>query len=332
MGIWRPDTGRKMANLAISSGDTPTWSYKLVGKEILVFPEGSAATMEFKNSFGQTIDTWTGEVASGIVVFDLQPTDGDLLKRGTTWTLTVDDLDGKPRQPLWGSVTRSENRYPDNPDENTDSDGVVFEYSFGTVGFVVDPAWRIMNGNPQVYDNSLASLPNAVAAGSLFGGDLTIFDDVAMLFYAPVNHDAVRLTYNTVRFGPGQADVVICSNYDMTNYAALRHTGVFLSGVWQHDTVQVVTGTGPVTSVVRGSPVDYSTTSAQNYTAEYNPSSNTYSLYVGTSLTPVVSWPDTTNIVDHGAGEQYVGFGFKSGLLTPGIEISDWIIASGPGV
>lgn len=333
MGIWRPDTDRKMVVLDIATGDTPTWSYKLAGHEIAVFPDSSVAVMEFKNSFGQTVGSWTGSVVLGVVTFPgLTAADGDALTRGTTFTLTITDVDGRSRQPLWGSVTRNEARYPDNPDNSTAFDGVVYDYAFNDAGFLVDPAFTIMNGHPRIYDNSLLSLPNAVAAGSLAGGDLTVFDDVAMLYYAPVKGDAVRLTYNTIRSGAGQSWIAICSNYDMSNYAAFRHTGVFLSGLWQHDTVDVVTGTGPVTIVSRVTPVNHNNLTNQNYTAEYNPASNTYSLYAGTSLTPLVSWVDSTNIVDHGDGEQYVGFGFKSDLLTPGVEVSDWTIASGPGV
>nr|WP_074248032.1 hypothetical protein [Mycobacteroides abscessus] len=256
------------------------------------------------------------------------------LPRGASWTLHIQtpDLD-EPRLELQGTVIRSEAPFPDAPPQSGEFDGVQYRYSFGTPGFVVDPAWRIMNGKPRVYDNAYRSLPNAVAAASITdgaGGGPTLFDDVAMLYYAPLKTDAIRLTYNTIRFGSGTAWIAICSNYDMTNYAALKHNGVFLNGLWQHDTVEVVTGTGPVTTQSRVTPVQYTTATNQNYTAEYNPLTNAYSLYVGTSLTPIVSWTDTTQLVNHGEGERYFGLGFKSDLLTPGVEISDIIIADTP--
>jgi hypothetical protein len=324
MGIWRPQTQTKQATLVLARGDTPTWTYQLNRNEKTFIPDLSSATLEFRNAFDQVIGTWYGTVLDGVVTPDADSTDADAIPRGSTFTLTVDDVSGSPRQLLWGSVVRAQARYPEHPDNSPVFDTVQYSYSFGTPGFVVDPAWRIMNGHPRVYDNSGSDLPNAVAAGSLLAGDLTLFDDVSMLYYAPLKTDSARLTFNIVQgagTAGGEAWIVLNSSYDMTNSAAIYFKQWFGSG----DTVGIATGSGPVTFATRSS-VSHTVSSLDNFTAEYNPSSNTYAVYLGTDTDPIVSWTDVTNIVNHGEGERYIGFAFKSALLFPGVEVSDWVI------
>lgn len=299
------------------------WSYSLGrGKK---FPFGTNAYLTFQNTYTQVLAVWEADASTGDLLFFAEAADADAIPDGTAWKLTVDLNDGNsPRVFAQGNVIRVEAPFPDDPSQSNEFDNVQYGYSFGSPGLIVDPAWRILNGHPRVYDNSGASLPNAVAAGSLQGGDLAIFDDVAMLYYAPLNNDPVRLTYNVVRGQAvigGEAWIVICSNYDMTNSAAIYHR----QGIGQ-DVSGIATGTGPVTYQVR-KQIAHATTSLDNYTAEYNPSSNTFNLYMGNSTTPLVSWEDTTEVVNHGLGERYVGFAFKSAFLSPGIEVSDWIIS-----
>lgn len=325
MGIWRPDTTTQQSTLTLARGDNPSWTYTLQGRELTQFPEGSAAVLEFRNSFDQVIDTWDSEVSEGVVSFiDITVAEGDAIPRGTTFTFAINDDADRPRQRLWGMVVRNQARYPENPDSSTQFETVQYQYSFGTPGFLVDPSWRIMNGHPRVYDNSGESLPNAVGAGSLLSGDFTFFDDVAMLYYAPVKTDAVRFTYDVVKKDEGEAWIVICSNYDMTNFAAIRHTddSGFFGGT---DRVAICTGSGPVT-IQNRVQINHVTNDLDNFTAEYNPASNTYALYQGTNHTPLITWTDTLNLVNHGLGERYIGAGFKSGFLTPGVEMCDFYV------
>lgn len=308
MDLWRPGLPRRMATIDLAQNDTPVYTLNLNPNTKALFPDGSNATIDFRNTYNQVVGTWLGWVDGGSVVFD---TDLDnTFPRGTTWDLIIEDINGLPRQLLWGTVTRSEPTYPDGPPASDEFDASLYRYAFDIPGRVVDPQWLIRNGRPTVWTNS-GGLPNSVGAG-------TGWADVAMLWYAPLKSDSVRLTYNVVKNQFGSAWFVICSNYSMTNWAGVRHVEVSGSG----DALQIVTGTGPVNYDIRAT-ISRSTQDLENFTAEYNPVSNTYSVYAGTDMDPLVSWIDSTSIVDHGEGERYLGMGFKSSG-SPGVMASDW--------
>lgn len=326
--IWVPSTPVESNRaLELNRGNQATWKYTLASKK--QFPDGTSAHLSLFNTYGQSVGTWEGEVDGGTITFDADASTADAIERGTAWQLFA-EIDGTTRLLAQGTVIRTEAPFPDAPPKSSEYDGVRYQYSFGTPGLLRDPAWRIMFGAPRVYDNSARQLPNAVSAGSLIGGDLTIFGQAAMLWYAPLRTDAVRLTYNTIRNidnSNGEAWVVICSNYDMTNWAGFRHRQVFGIGQWDSDTLEIVTGSGPTTFTTRAT-VSGDTANNTYYTAEYNPLTNTYTLWKGT--TQVLQWTDSTNVVNHGQGERYVGFGFKGAVLNSGVQVSDWLIGDAP--
>jgi hypothetical protein len=291
------------------------------------FAFGSDAFVTFKNTSGQTLDSWEADVVDGNLHFYTGAARANNIPNGTSWTLTVDLNDGnEPRLFMQGTVFRAEAPFPTIPSSTPQAQPLQFSYSFGTPGFVVDPAWRIITGNPQVYDDSSLTQPNAVAAGSVDG---STYPQVSMLYYSPLNTDAVRLTYNVVRGVGGIAGaiggetwVVISSSYDMSNSAAIYHKQFLGSG----DTVGIATGSGVAAFTTRNS-VSHTTSTVENFTAEYNASSNIYSVYLGTNTTPMVSWTDSGSIVHHGPGERYVGLSLKSSHAGPGVKISDWFSA-----
>lgn len=316
--------------LTYARGDGRSWN------------EGTVGVLDFRDSAGQTLDVWDGvwDAATGLLVFSATTAQTNAIPAGTSWVLYVSPSAGAPDTDVGGisdmsstqtahivqqgTVIRSEAPQPDNPINVPAFDGVQYTYSFSQNGDLVDPAWRVMAGQPHVYDNSSVSLPDGLGAGSLVGGDPTVFDDMAVLWWAPLNGDSVRLTYNTIRMGFGgtcELWVVLCSNYDMTNSAAIYHKQVPSS----NDTIGVATGSGPTTYATRRS-VSSATLANQTFTAEYNQVSNTFAVYQGTDLSnPIVSWADSTELVDHGPGDRYLGFAMKAGLLFPGVEVSDWL-------
>lgn len=328
MAVWLPHTAVDNNRVIdLNRGNRAGWVYKLDGAK--TFPLGSTAQIVLSNTYGQTVGTWTGVVSGGEIAFDEESSVADEIQAGTAWQLFVTSS-GVTRLLAQGMVIRSEAPYPDAPPNSSEYDGVRYQYSFGTPGFLYDPAWRILTGKPRVYDNSARMLPNAVAAGSPAGGDLSLFGSCAMLWFAPLRTDAVRLTYNTIRNGDnsnGELWTVICSNYDMSNWVGFYHKQVFGVGQWDNDSLQIVTGTGPTTFTTRAT-VSGDTGNNTYYTGEYNPLTNKYTLWKGT--TQVLQWTDSTSVVNHGAGERYVGFGFKAAVLNSGVQVSDWLIGDAP--
>ncbi|ATN93998.1 minor tail protein [Mycobacterium phage Kumao] len=319
MGIWEPqvrvDSNR---TLELNRGNTAYYAYTVPD----TYPTPSAAVLTLYNDYGQVLDVWSGTVDGRTIIFDEPSEAADLIPTGSSWTLTA-EMYGTTRLVAQGTVIRIEAPFPAAPTHSDHFDAVQYRYVFATPGRIVDPAWRILVGSPWVYNNSGQSLPNAVAAGNLWTGEF--WPKVAMLYYAPLNTDAVRLTYNTVRSGDGEALIVICSNYDMSNYAAIYHKQQFGIGSWDNDVIAIVTGDGPHDYDIRAQE-EWETQDLQNYTAEYNPVSNTFAVYLGNDTTPIVEWEDQNEIVNHGPGERYFGLCFESALLSPGVEISDVLI------
>lgn len=305
MGIFRPELPRRMVTMDLATGETPTWYYKLSLREREAFPDGSYAVMEFRNSFKQLIQTWDGYVLDGVVRFPDVTADLIVpLVRGTTFVLNIEDVDGRTRQPIWGHVVRNEARYPDNPDNNTEFVGVSYEYDFGTLGRVVDPSWDVKNGAPTVWNGG------GVACGILF-------DDAAMLWYGEFRGDSIEINYSIINGGAGKSSVAFCSNSDMSNYLAVTHeTGL------SNNKMHVEVGSGPV-SLTSKVNVPHTSATGNNYTIRYNSITNTVAVYLGTNMaTPVITYTDDGNLVDHGDGERYYGLNWRASLLAPGVRFT----------
>lgn len=322
MGIWRPDVPVESNRVLQLNRSNPFgWTYSLPAGR--TFPDSTTAWLTIKNSYGQTLGIWAGVVSGGDITFDEDVVVSDAIPAGSSWTLIANYGGVQERMLSQGIITRHEAPFPDAPPQSTSYDGVRFKYSFTIPGYVTDPAWRIMNGKPKVYDNSSRAMPNAVASGGV------LYDDSAMLYFAPLRTDSVTMTYNTIRSGAnsdGHLWTVICSNYDMTEWVGFRHKQVWGIGSWDDDQIDIVTGTSPTTFDIRAS-VDADTIDNQHYVASYNELTNTYRLFLEGATEPIVEWEDTTNIVTHGPGYRHVGFGFRSDFLEAGVQVSDWFIA-----
>lgn len=296
--------------IELNRGNPAEWVYSTKTP----FDDGTISTITFRNTYGQAVDTWQGEVVDGKLHFSADTSSTDFLPLGTSWVLMADQGEGQ-RMYAQGIVVRNEAPFPNAPAMSNAAPPVQYSYSFGTPGVVTDLVWTILTGHPQVYDNSEFSVPNAVAAGNLSGS----YDSVCMLYYAPLTTESVRATYTVITGNVGEAWVGFSSKYDATNYVAFRHTK------GSPDKVSIAVGSGPLTLADEVSTNH--TTAYENFTVSYNPSSNTYAMYVGTDTTPLLEWVDSANVIGHGSGDRYALLGFKSNTSGPGPEICNWRIA-----
>lgn len=291
------------------------WTYS-PGKSL---PDGSVASLTFSNLYGQALSTWVSDISAGVFPFYQDASFANAIPAQTSWQLTIDLADGKdPRLFEQGTVARVEAQFPNAPATNPAVQSLQFSYPFGTPGVLTDPAWVIFAGTPTVYDNSGRTLPNAVAGGGSFV-------DVVMRYYAPLNTDATRATYTTVPSGEGNAVVAFCGDYNLGYEVGFTHTHSVSGG----DTITITTVING-TSTVRAS-VSHNVTN-ESFTALYDPTSNTFSIYVGTDTVPLLSWVDSSHAVDHGVGFRYWALGFHSTTTAPGVEIADVVIADAVGL
>lgn len=308
------------------------WVYRLHGVGTKFRP-GATAALKLYNNSGTLIDTWTATVGSDLrsITIDQAATSADAIPAGTSWRLYVYEPGAyyvipQNRVVAQGIFTRTDPQYPDF--SGVALEEAAYSYSFSTPGYLYDPMWRIMQGEPRIYDNSERNLPNGVAAGSRYGGDPVKYGTAAIMWYAPLSGDTVSLSYRTIRNfdnSNGEAWVVICSNYDMTSWAGFYHRQQFAYvGAWDQDELEIVTGTGPLEFTTRQTTRG-DTANNSYYTAQYNFSTNTYKLFQGAQQ--LLTWTDTNNIVKHGPGNRYVGFGFRGAKLNAGVQVADWNIA-----
>ncbi len=144
-----------------------------------------------------------------------------------------------------------------------------------------------------------------------------LFASSAIRYYAPLNGDGVRSSVTMLNPGAGVTTVAICGSQSFDSYI-----GVVFDTTSNH--VGITHGTGPMTAILETS---VSNTLANNdrYMAFYDSLTNTTAVYKGTSLTPLLTWTDSGNVVPHGPGYRYVGFGWEASLFTTGPQITDWV-------
>lgn len=343
MGIWTP-SNPVLSNLVLelNRGNPCNYLYTLPGNQ--QFPTGTTSLLTLKDTSGNILGQWEGTISGGTINIVEPHAVTDLIPAGTSWTLATNTTPpGEPTLLAQGTVVRNEAPFPTQSPQNNLFNGVDYSYTFATAGMLSDPTWTILSGTPVVYNNSSLQLPNAVAAGALTAvlldgttvglNEALPWETASMLYYAPLPTDAVSLSYNVVKglnIGGGETWIIVSSAYDMNTCVAFYHQQ-WIGGT---NTVGIATGSGPTngasaTAFDIQESVTYTTETLDNFIATYNPVTNTYALYVFGNTTPLVTWTDSGNLIPHGPGFRYVGFVFKSGLLAPGVEISDWIINQG---
>ncbi|MFE7747316.1 hypothetical protein ACFU5M_34000, partial [Nocardia sp. NPDC057455] len=112
-----------------------------------------------------------------------------------------------------------------------------------------------------------------------------------------------------------ESRIVLCSNNTMTNYAALE---------MEDSDIRIVTGTSVSSTTTRAS-LAIANTDTDGFALEYNPLDNTFRAYKGEDPTPVLSWPDTGNVVLHGAGHRFAGLALTRDPFQSSGRIDSWM-------
>lgn len=277
----------------------------------LPWPSGSDAYTVFSDTSGGEIARIDADaVTADAITFLADPADVDVIPHGANFETFLDTDDG-PVKIRYGKVTRREVEYPDAPAVQQASIALNYTDTFPTLGLRTN--WKAVAGRTKVYDNTGASLPFGVSANAeLFSAQSAIRWD------APLNTDTIKSHVVLLNQGAGRCQVIICADQRFTTGLAAE----FDSSI---NKIHLGIVTGPTTMTYQTSALSHTVTDLNDYYITYDLMSKVLAVYQGTSLTPLQTWTDSSDVVPHGPGYRYAGFAFDTGFLfSPGVEVAGW--------
>lgn len=274
------------------------------------FPPGATVSVVFTDTSGGELANFdAASVTPEAINFAQTADDVDLIPNGANFEIFLTDGDDV-YQIRYGKVIRREAQYTNAPATVSTSEAKLYTDTFPTLG--LRSSWQAVNGRTKVFDNSGVSLANGVGpnVGLLFAQSAIRWSD-------PLNSDTVRVNVNLLNQGTGKARVIVCSDQRLTSYLAVE----FEESAHK---IHLCTGTAPTTVTYQGSFITNTVADNDNYTIYYNDATKTLSVYKGTGTTPLGSWTDSSHVIPHGPGYQYLGLAWVNSGLTDGIQVSYW--------
>lgn len=299
-----------MATLSLSAGsvfEIPGW--KLRGD----YPNGTTAWVVFTDAAGGLLGQFNGTVTGTEIAFLESPDAVAHVPHGANFQLFVQRPGGQPECKFYGTVVRKEPRFPLATVVDPESTAQQFKANF--VGNYIGPMWKpVGNGWGSLGVHTWLLYPDTPSMGPNYA----LFSSAAARWLWSLNMDSVTINVKVLNAGAGKFNIMLCGDYELESWLGVQfETGLI------NNKVHVVTGDGPLGWDVQKS-VDHTTESNDVYTVKYNFLSNTVACYEGTDLTPVIDWEDEGNLVPHGEGFRYVGLGWSTSLLSPGVEPIAW--------
>lgn len=279
------------------------------------WPECLGAWIEFTDTDGNTILELTGvlvgpETKPEGIRFRGDPDDMDLIPAGANFEVTLNTVDG-PYKIRYGKVIRKEVTFTPPPSSlAVPPQGFADSFQRSAIG----RKWVPIVGQATIHDNSDHSLPNGLGAKN------ALFSTAALRYYRPFTTDSLRVSAAVLNPGSllaAKTSFVIGSDIYMTSGLVMQlETGT------GHNYLH--TGTlGPDQAVsYQGSAVSNTVANGDGYSIAYNDETRILAVYKGTSLEPLIEWPDDAGIVPHGRGYRYFGVIFGASALTTGIQLT----------
>lgn len=285
-----------------------------------VYPDGSEAQLVFTDGAGITLLILDGDFSSRKgIAFQADPATVAGITAGTNFVLYL-TLPGMDQVALrYGTVLRLQPSYPlALPTDTSSARQFTADFSGGFLG----PQWVSMGGlsGLSIHDNSLFSLPPTM------GPNFAFFSKVATRWYMPLNGDSVSVEVAVLRlgqgaFGFGTFNIIVCADSQFNNYMGVQ---IYVDVVPSNSHVQAITGTGPTTWDLQGTPISNQVANGDTYSVKYDALSGVLSLYKGTNLSPLLTWVDIGGVVPIGPGFRYTGLSWQNSLFQAVCEPTAW--------
>lgn len=316
MATWKPEIPvQSFMPLELNRGNPVRYIYELPARR--VFPDAAVVVMTLSDAAGVPLDAWTATVTGGRALFSETVETGNAIPNGSAWTVTATMGADEPQLLIQGIVNRVE--APEFPPTINPDRALSFDFTFDTPGLFISPNWVILSGNPQIYDNSGSSLPNAMACGATLVDGTPTYVNVSMVFHQPLNSDSPRMTYEIVPHGDGDLYIRFATNAGVTESVCTIHHST--SGGTATVAIKPfrpgVTATASVSRTV----------AHESFSVGYDQFSRTFFVYAATDLTtPLLALSDIagdSTAMVHSEGFRYFGLVFESAGSGPGIEVAN---------
>jgi hypothetical protein len=303
-------TDPRLATIVLTRGGQ--WTQEIKADAGTVWPSGTVHATFFDTSGGifadldGDIDTAVGDT----ITFDCDPSDTDGIPAGAGFEVFLDTDLGPTYKIRYGKVIRKEISFPTAPSSVT-----IFQALQYTDGFqrsALGTKWVPVSGRTSIHTNS--GLPDGV--GPNLG---LLYQASSIRYFAPLNGDGVKSSVTLLNPGQGKTTIVVCADQGFTSFL-----GIQFDTTPSPDVVNIVVGSSPTTMVTKAT-VNQALANNDRYMAFYDELTNTMAVYKGTSLTPLLTWQDTSHIVPHGPGYRYAGFCWQADLFSTGPQITDWV-------
>lgn len=273
------------------------------------FPKGVESRIVITDSSKAILDVFVGELSDGMMNFTVDQARTQAIPAGAQYSWFVTWRDGLEYQWGHGYVVRTEVHWATAPATQIANQPLAFTY---VPGSVPGNRWLKKGGTGGLKVFTASGVPNSLGINN------SARATAAALWDTPFATDSVKAVVTTVTGGAGKSSVVLCSDINMTSYLAVQlQTG-------STNKLHIVRGSGPVTMTDLVTPVSNGVANGETYTTVYDHASKTVAVYKGSSLTPLISWTDETDMVPHGQGYTYGGVNYLASLTSPGTKFSYW--------
>jgi hypothetical protein len=309
----------KLDTLNLSKNETFVQTIPL--KSGQTYPANTTAQIVIRDDAEIALATWNGTVSDGKASFSQTDVAAlNAIPHGAKYDLLLNYASGSVVKFAYGRVVRNENRYPLTASQVTTNYALQFADNFTRT--YVGKFWVPRNSSVGIgiHDNTsiFSNAPRTM------GPNYALFNSAGCLWYAPLNSDSCTITASMVNLGAGKCTLVVCSDYSMSSWLGLQfETGISNNRLW------VVKGSSPTEFTTLSTAVNNTLTTGDVYVVKYNNVSQTISCYKNGSLSPIISWTDTTDQIPNGAGYRYTGLVWNTSLFAPGAEPSAWSAQDG---